>query len=748
MENSPFGKYGWKDCEKKEREETMKKTLRRMIAAALAACLLCGMCATASAADGFKYPSSYWPLHEAWDAAVAAQDPDQVISVAQQTYDLLNPLGLGMDVCENLEPKCSRASWCSEMKGDIAGAIRWMERQRVFAEWLDQNKHSYKDTLLAIDARMVYLKAAQDSKIYVLTDQAGNSYPGSGAPASGTLYGSAVTGTQSGESAVLMYVTFGDSYGVDYWINYYKDTNPKFAQAAQGDVIELAWNFSPEGTAGAQAVLAADSYISDSLAAIGSLNATVLLRLGAEMSSWNDCDPATYIQAFQKVAQAAKRYSNIKMVFSPNDISNRNVTFADFYPGDQYVDWIGVSTYHNTNYTGSVPAYTFDAQGYGDDAYYNRGIYDRDPLLVLQSLAAFAQEHGKPMMISECGFSYQGDLASFAASQLNWFYSYVNMVYPQVKAVFYFDHDPDDGQYDYALSGSTAAQSAYRSAIANNGAYLAQGQTSGKTWKPLSAVSSASETLKLAAYASLPGKDPISATYYVDGNAVKTLNTAPFYFELDPSTLSSGKHTVQAKFSAGKFTSQTPAYELTVAGGPAKPSAWAQALVQQAEEKKLVTERTDGDYQDQITRLQFAELAVNLIEQAAGQPIQPAGASFTDTSDPAVLKAVAAGVTSGKGENTFAPEDKITRQEICVMLNKVIQYVDQVKGTTTLTNTSTQLDAKFTDGGEIASWASNAVALLTNNGLMSGKGEGKVAPLANTTIEEAIVLALALYNKF
>lgn len=31
--------------------------------------------------------------------------PEQVISVAQQTYDLLMPLGLGEDVCYNLEPK-------------------------------------------------------------------------------------------------------------------------------------------------------------------------------------------------------------------------------------------------------------------------------------------------------------------------------------------------------------------------------------------------------------------------------------------------------------------------------------------------------------------------------------------------------------------------------------------------------------------------------------------------------------------
>ena len=101
----------------------MKKNMRRLLSAALAAVMVTGMCFTASA---FTYPSAYWKLHSAWDEAVAAKSPEQVISVAQQTYDLLMPLGLGEDVCYNLEPKAGRASWACEMKGDIDGAILWL----------------------------------------------------------------------------------------------------------------------------------------------------------------------------------------------------------------------------------------------------------------------------------------------------------------------------------------------------------------------------------------------------------------------------------------------------------------------------------------------------------------------------------------------------------------------------------------------------------------------------------------------
>ncbi|MGI5963413.1 MAG: S-layer homology domain-containing protein [Lawsonibacter sp.] len=729
-----------------------KRFFRRLAGLTLAAALTVGMCC--APASAFTYPSAYWSLHSAWEEAVNAKSTSQVISVAQQTYDLLTQQALCADICYNLEPKCARASWCAEIQGDLAGAITWLERQRTFATWLDQNEHDYSDALINIDARLNYLKAASKVEIYALQEQGGKNYPGSGAASSGTYYGSAVTGSQSGESAVLMYVTFQDSYSVEYWLDYYSRTFPKFQQAIEnGGVVELAWNFSSESTAGAEQVLASDSYIAESVAAMGSLNATVLLRLGAEMNNWANCDSAKYIQAFQKVADYAHQYDNIKMVFSPATVNNRNVTMEDFYPGDAYVDWVGVSAYQTSNYEGETTSYSFDATGYGNDAYYFRGLYAADPMPTLSEVAALAQKHNKPLMISECGFSYTSssgaDQTAYAVDQMNKFYSYVNMVYPQVKAVFYFDNNISGSAYHYALAGNSAVNSAYASAIANNGAYLAWGEDSAPVWVPLEQVTGEqSGTIKLATYAVFPGKNTTTVTYSVDGKAVYSSSQAPYYYNLNLANLSAGAHKITVTATGGQFKSTSQTYTLNVPAGPQVPSGWATALVEEAQEKNLVTPRVEDVYQDSITRLQFAELAVNLIEQATGTEIQPAQVSFTDTSDEVVAKAVAAGVTSGKGENTFAPNDKITRQEICVMLNKVIQYVDQAKGSTTLANTSTEMDAKFTDTASIASWASDAVALLTNNGLMSGKDGGRVAPLDNTKVEEAIVLVLALYNKF
>lgn len=560
----------------------MKKLIRRLFSGALAAVLMAGLCLPASAYGSFKYPSAYWKLHSAWDEAIAAGDPAQVLSVAQKTYDLLNPLGLGQDVCENLEPKAKWASWACELKGDVAGAITWAERERTYAKWLTDcglkpsyaDKYDYTNRIQDIDARLEYLRAAQKVTVYAQSDDGASPY--AAGPRTGTWYGLSLGGSRTDTNAALMYITFNDGYSVQYWIDYYNGTSEQFRKAANGGVIELAWNFSPESTAGAQAVLNADSYITEGLRAIGGLNATVLLRVGAEMNCWNECDPEVYKQAFRKVATAAQSYSNIQMVFSPNDISNRHVTPADYYPGDGYVDWVGMSTYHNTQYAGynknqGTASYNFSYGGFYEDAYYGVGIYDNDPLITIKPIVDLAKAHNKPVMISECGFAYQGrsgDQTSFAVEQMNWFYSYINMVYPQVKAVFYFDTNYQGGDFKYALDNSSALNAAYEKVIRENGAYLSDVKGTATGWETLDKASlTGRNTLRLATYASFPGKHTTTVTYYVDGKQVHSASQAPYYYDLNLSSLGGGNHTVKVEAAGGQFKGSSQTYTLQLGGG-------------------------------------------------------------------------------------------------------------------------------------------------------------------------------------
>lgn len=741
----------------------MMKKIFKSIALILAVAIVCGIC---GGAYEFKYPSAYWPLQSAWEKAVQEQDGQAVISVAQDTYDLLMPLGLQEPVCLNLEPKCARASWVCEMNGDFAGAMMWMERQMVFARWLHNNGYNYSDTFFNIESRSAYMKAGQETAIYALTDEDASPY-GYG-PEHGTWYGYTADGTGSGGSAVLMYINFMDGQSVSYWVNYCKNKYASFNQAAtRGGVIEVAWNFSPEGTAGAEKVLssAADSYITQGLKTLGNLNATILLRIGAEMNNWSELDASKYIAAYQKIAKQARAYDNIQLVFSPDNVSNRNVTFRDFYPGDEYVDWIGVSTYHNTNYTGSTTSYTFNASGYGVDAYYGTGIYDSDPLVILRPLVEFAEEKGIPMMISECGFSYtgtDGDQTAFAKEQMTKFFSYVNMIYPQVKAVFYFDKTIGGSGYSYAFAGSAEIRETYNSVISANGSYLSAGQTEARNWEELSNADvrlDEGESLRLATYVSFPGSAPAVVKYYVDGVLAKTVNGAPYYYDIDLSVMAAGKHTVYAVAANGRAVSTTPTYTIYVsdkgdvlAGDKdelriSSADGWAMDDIMNAYGRGLITPRNNGNYKEYITRLQFAELVVNLIEKTTGKAIEiDETLEFVDTADIQALKAASAKVAMGKGEGTFAPDAMITRQEICTMLLRAVNYMDAETGNTTLENLSTEFNPQFVDTDQIASWAVEGMARMTNNGLMGGKGDGILDPKGNTKIEEAVILVLNLYN--
>ena len=735
----------------------MKTILRRLAALTLSAALLIAPGVSASG-----LPDEYDQLRSDWEAAAASQDPVQVIQAAGQSWQLLSQDGLSIEDCLELESQCALASWACEVRGDIEEAQLWLERQTICVRQLADSGEDREQALQDLEARQAYLTAAQSVEIYLLEESGGETEEESGVPVSGTWYGSSAQGGQTGESAVLAEIPFLDGSSVSEWLTTLQSSSSKFRRAAEeGGVILLVWALSPESSAGVETVLSApaDNYIEEGLRALGRLDATVLLQVGTGVNGWNSCDPGRYIQAFRKIARTARLYDNIQMVFSCSDVGRRGTSFEDFYHGDDYVDWIGVSVQR----TGGADDYSFADENWSSDAYQGTGVYAANPLTKMEPVVRFAQEHNKPVVAGPCSFSVGESGVQAAAEQLSRFYTYVNMLYPQVKAVFYEDVPQEESEGALSLSDVPELARAYRSAVSANGAYLDQGESAGGTWLALGDLEETINSLQLAVSALFPGIGETTVTYYLDGKAVFTSSQPPYSYELRADTLASGGHLLWVTVESGQFqyngAAQGKIYRLYAADtglimgtnstfqiGTA--SEWAQPLLMNAYGRGLVTPRTSSGLREPITRLQFAELAVNLVEQTTGEPIEPAESSFQDTDDEAVLKAVAAGITSGKEEGVFAPDDPITRQEICVMLNRVIEYVDLVQGTTTLEETDTQLALSYTDGEQVEPWAAESVALLTNNGILAGKDDGRLAPQDLTTVEEAIILSLALRSRF
>ena len=95
------------------------------------------------------------------------------------------------------------------------------------------------------------------------------------------------------------------------------------------------------------------------------------------------------------------------------------------------------------------------------------------------------------------------------------------------------------------------------------------------------------------------------------------------------------------------------------------------------------------------------------------------------------------GIASGVGENKFAPDANITRQEMAVMVNNYLTN----KGAAPAVGGDT-----FSDSGEIAGWAKDAVNALAQAGFVSGKGNGAFDPKANATRAELVSILFRVNN--
>lgn len=96
------------------------------------------------------------------------------------------------------------------------------------------------------------------------------------------------------------------------------------------------------------------------------------------------------------------------------------------------------------------------------------------------------------------------------------------------------------------------------------------------------------------------------------------------------------------------------------------PSSWAAEQVSAAIAENLVPQNLRSSYTQATTRAEFAGLAVALYENVIGDIT--GRVSFHDTNDVSVQKAAYIGVVNGVGDNSFAPNDMLTREQAATML--------------------------------------------------------------------------------
>lgn len=175
------------------------------------------------------------------------------------------------------------------------------------------------------------------------------------------------------------------------------------------------------------------------------------------------------------------------------------------------------------------------------------------------------------------------------------------------------------------------------------------------------------------------------------------------------------------------------------------PDAWAVDEVTKAINNNLVPSTLQNKYKEKITRKDFCDLAISLIESKSGKNIDEflnskgvsiAGKTFNDTNDKNILVTYALSIVNGKGNGLFDPNGYITRQEAAVML------ANTAKALGVDINSK---EAVFSDSKSIASWAKAAVNYVSSSNVMKGTSIGFEAN-ANYTRQQAYITIFRLFE--
>lgn len=388
-------------------------------------------------------------------------------------------------------------------------------------------------------------------------------------PAWGTLLGASVTGDPAvGYDLKRMSSVYGRRNAAlliySKWDTYPDETILKLARG-EGLSLQVSW----EPSHGLSAVQD-DSYLRTFARKLKDCGVPVFLRFASEMNGdwtpWSG-DPDLYIEKFRLVTDVMREDApNVAMVWSPNYVPD--VKVDAFYPGDQWVDWVGINAYSdyyfngNPNSPGDIA--TINYQGRNANPLHKfRAIYNR-----------YASR--KPIMICETGVAWANrypfvDISDWGATNLGRVYSYLPLLYPRIKAVFYFNYDitnkgPDFPSFShYLISGNEKMLRAYRQATASPWYLDDWRQQSPVRYRPLDDTG-LSGTEKLITYVNL-GNGVSRVEYFFNGNMIGSAATAPWSVNANFGQAGPGTLEVRAYDGSGNLGA-TRSYQVATPAPP------------------------------------------------------------------------------------------------------------------------------------------------------------------------------------
>ena len=486
----------------------------------------------------YEIPHAFWAMDEKYQAAVQSNNYSSIIEYANQEINLMQNQPENETVLQIVGSRTEMVAKAYETLGNYPMAANYFERYVYYASALH-----WDDAVKIAKSKILHYRPRLE--VYEQTDKETVFYNAINEPHMGVLFGATSDGgirnKLSNESAVLLYHEFGN-LNFD-WLNIV------MKQADEKDIrVVFALNVGNEGS-DIRNVTSSSPFFDTLFRELKKYpTVPVYFRFAAEMNIWtNPCTPEEFISAFRYVANRVhNELPNTAMVWSVNQSSTWNVNMHDFYPGDEYVDWVGVASYLAKYFLGRndwTPEESFNDNVFfaGDSA---------DAVLALEEIVSTYGDR-KPIMLSESGVAHfinslNQDETAWAIEHLHQQYEFLPKVYPQIKAILYFDKRMSNEVNDYALSDNSQLANEYLEEVKHP--YFIHGSEADAevTYKKLdSQVTVTKDEFVFGVYPHVYGNTTPKVDVYFDGYYLTSL-VAPHYLgTLNLANEKEGLHTIQ-----------------------------------------------------------------------------------------------------------------------------------------------------------------------------------------------------------
>ncbi len=502
----------------------------------------------------YTFPKAFFDIQKELDAAMASGDNAAIIDAATRQYNIFSSAPKDRDIHEVTATKTYTIAESYEKLGDYENAALWFERAIESNEYLgftdavriSQEKAKQFKTQLSLYKttynKQSYFGAKNEHEIGVL---------------SGIAFDSPTRDTLSNESMILIYHNHGDDFNL-FYENFLKEAQ------RDGKAVEIAYNMGSNPAADIGMINMSQTAISSFADILAKYpDVPMYLRFAGEVNSW-DVKPGAedYKNAFRKAANIIRsKAPNVAMVYGINFVSTWDTGFMDYYPGDEYVDWVGVSLYCKKQFA-NTPAATFREKL--NEIMFYAGDSAQPTLIMDEIVKTFGDR--KPIMIFESGATGHtvstGEYSeSWANTRIAKILNYLPMRYPQIKMIGYFDSFVYGENNDYSLKNHSSMKDFYNTQVKKQ--HIIQKNYANDNVSAFTNCDNGFSVYQnqdtLSVYAQIYGSESERVDYFIDDVWVANSSSVPYSCTIDFSKYAPGTHVLRYNVTAqnGKIYSKS-----------------------------------------------------------------------------------------------------------------------------------------------------------------------------------------------